>query len=226
LDLLKQWTHEYIDAVDLAGGGMTRISYGVQALMAPDYVFTSPTIGPISKKDFIKLMKFYIDNGLDVASAVPDLTVDYQGWHLDPHDPWRIWAIARYSGTHTGRATAPQSVLKLDPPDHGEQPVRFTTGPELQSFLWTADKKILWQTMGFVGDEYTGSNQGHGGWDGLLVSMGLPRLYLEGMQPMRNVDKWFSQFRIDNKQPRTLSPYSNLPQWWHERKTFELNVQK
>jgi hypothetical protein len=60
---------------------------------------------------------------------------------------------------------------------------------------------------------------------GILLASAVCRSHAE--EPIRNVDKWFSQFRVDNNQPRTLSPYSNLPQWWHgERKTFELNVQK
>ena len=61
------------DAIDLAGG-MTRVSVGLEEMMAPEFVFCSPAIGPISKIDFINLMKYYRYNGLDLASAIPDLT--------------------------------------------------------------------------------------------------------------------------------------------------------
>jgi hypothetical protein len=97
LDLLKEWTQEYIEAVDLAGGFMTRISVEIEELMAKDFVFTSTTIGLIGKQDFVTLMKYYHDQGLNLSSAVPDLSVSYEGWHQDPHEPWRVWAIARYS---------------------------------------------------------------------------------------------------------------------------------
>eukprot|EP00980_Cylindrotheca_fusiformis_P018290 scaffold5966_cov118-Cylindrotheca_fusiformis.AAC.15 len=167
-DQLKEWTMEYIELIDLAGGGMTRVSVGMQHTMHEAFVFTSPKIGPIGKADFVKLMEYYNDNGLDLASAVPDLSVSYEGWHQDPDDPWRIWTMARYSGTHLGTVSIPNSRIKLCPPNHNEHPVEFTTGPQVESFLWTPDGKLLWQTMGYVGDEYTGSNKGFGGLDGLM----------------------------------------------------------
>mmetsp|Transcript_42532 Transcript_42532/g.102853 ORF Transcript_42532/g.102853 Transcript_42532/m.102853 type:complete len:422 (-) Transcript_42532:2854-4119(-) len=224
-EVLKEWTEEYIELIDLAGGGMTRVSVGMQHTMHDAFVFTSPKVGPIGKLDFVKLMEYYNDNGLDLASAVPDLSVSYDGWHQDPDDPWRIWVFARYSGTHVGSVTIPRSGLKLAPPNKDEHPVTFTTGPQVESFLWTPDKKLLWQTMGYVGDGYTGSNKGFGGLDGLLVSMGLPYLYLEAMYPVNKVTNWFSQFRQDSA-PKTVSPYSRLPQWWHERKAYDWNVQR
>ncbi|KAG7364683.1 hypothetical protein IV203_037885 [Nitzschia inconspicua] len=225
LDMLVDWTLDYVDAIDLAGG-MTRVSVGVEDMMAPEFVFCSPTIGPISKNDFIKLMSFYRYNGLDLASAIPDLTVSYEGWHQDPHDAWRIWTVARYSGTHTGTATLPGSGLTLTPSRDPSQRKKFVTGPELQSFLWTPSKKLLWQTVGYIGDQNTGSNQGHGSLYGLLVSMGLPPLYLETTEPLRNVQSWFSQFQQSETASKLRSSYSALPQWWHERKTLGRNLRR
>lgn len=227
LELLQSWTQEYMDAVDLAGG-MTRISVGVQHMLSSEFVFTSPTIGPLNKEDFVKLMDYYRHCGFDLASAIPDLKVTYDGWHLDPHQPWRVWVVARYAGTHLGTAVVPGTDLKLTPPNTGDHELYFTSGPEMQSFLWTPDKEILWQTMGYVGDEYTGSNQGYGGLDGLLVSMGLPHLYLDAISPMRKVKNWISQFQTHSGETmaRAKTPYSGLPQWWNERKTYDLNVHK
>lgn len=88
-EVLKEWTEEYIELIDLAGGGMTRVSVGMQHTMHDAFVFTSPKVGPIGKQDFVRLMQHYNDNGLDLASAVPDLSVSYDGWHQDPDDPWR-----------------------------------------------------------------------------------------------------------------------------------------
>ncbi|CAJ1950644.1 unnamed protein product [Cylindrotheca closterium] len=224
-EILKEWTEEYIELIDLAGGGMTRVSVGMQHTMHDAFVFTSPKVGPIGKLDFVNLMEYYNDNGLDLASAVPDLSVSYDGWHQDPDDPWRIWVFARYSGTHLGSVSIPNSGLKLAAPKRNEPPVTFTTGPQVESFLWTPDKQLLWQTMGYVGDAYTGSNKGFGGLDGLLVSLGLPYLYLEATNPVNKVANWFSQFRGDSA-PKTVSSYSRLPQWWHERKAYDWNVQR
>lgn len=230
LELLKSWTEEFWDTVDLAGG-LTRVSLGVESLLSEDFVFTSPSIGPISKHDFIQLMHYYLNNGLDLASAIPDLSISLDGWHQDPHEPYRVWVVARYSGTHIGSARVPGSELTLTPAENNQdgRMTTFTSGPELQSFLWTTDKKILWQTMGYVGDVYTGSNQGYGGLDGLLVSMGLPPMYLDAVSPMRKVTSWFAQFQTDRgeHQPiRTMTRYSLLPQWWHDRKLYDLNIHK
>jgi hypothetical protein len=224
-DLLVDWTLDYADAVDLAGG-MTRVSVGVQSMISEDFVFVSPEIGPVSKDDYISLMNYYQYNGLDLGSAIPDLTVSYEGWHQDPHDPWRIWVVARYSGTHTGTARLPGSGLMLSPSKELSEQKRFTTGPELQSFKWTPSKKLVFQTVGYIGDEVTGSGQGYGSIQGLLVSMGLPPLYLETTESIRSVQAWFSQFKTFGDAPRMISPYSYLPQWWHERKEFGYNIQR
>lgn len=228
LELLKSWTQEYVDAVDLAGG-MTRVSVGIQNMLSSDFVFTSPTLGPLNKADYVKLMDYYRHCGLDLASAIPDLKVTYEGWHVDPHEPWRCWAVARYSGTHLGTVVLPGTDLKLTPPNKGDHPAKFVSGPEMQSFLWTPDKELLWHTMGYVGDEYTGSNQGYGGLDGLMVSMGLPHLYLDAMSPMRKLKSWFSQFQSDfgeDNVARDKTRYGRLPQWWNERKSYDLNIHK
>lgn len=224
LDLLVDWTLDFADAVDLAGG-MTRVSVGVETMLSDEFVFKSPEIGPVTKPDFINLMNYYQYNGLDLGTAIPDLTVSYEGWHQDPDDPWRVWAVARYSGTHMGTAWLPGYGLKLTPPKESEQK-RFTTGPELQSFKWTPSKEIVLQTVGYIGDEMTGSGQGHGSLHGLMVSMGLPPLFLETTEPMRNVHAWFSQFRTSEEAPRMISPYSALPIWWHQRKQSEYNIQR
>lgn len=227
LKMLRSWTEEYIQGVNMAGG-MTRVSVGIQDMLASEFVFTSPNVGPLNKPDYIKLMGYYQNYGLDLATGIPDLQVSYEGWHVDPDQPWRIWAVARYSGTHLGTVVVPGTDLQLTPPNDGQRPVRFTSGPEVQSFLWTPDKKILWHTMGYVGDEYTGSNKGYGGIDGLLVSMGLPTLYLDATSPFRRAKKFFSQFQADDGETsaRTQTRFGKLPQWWNERKSYGLNVFK
>ena len=227
LQILRSWTEEYIQGVHKAGG-MTRVSAQVQDMLATEFVFTSPNVGPLNKPDYIKLMGYYQNYGLDLATGIPDLQVSYEGWHVDPDQPWRIWAVARYSGTHLGTVVVPGTDLQLTPINDGQPRVRFTSGPEVQSFLWTPDKKILWHTMGYIGDEYTGSNKGYGGIDGLLVSMGLPTLYLDATSPFRRAKKFFSQFQADDGEnsARTQTRFGKLPQWWNERKSYGLNCFK
>ena len=248
LELLQAWTQAYWDAIDLAGGFLTRVSYGVMAFLDDDeFVFTCPQFGPLNKNDYIHLMNYWNQQGLDIASAIPDLKVHCDGWHIDPQNPWRIWVTVRYSGTHTNAAmdAMTMSGLTLSPVTNTE--VRFMTGPELHSFWWKADGSkwsIRWHSMGYVGDSYTGSNQGYGGFWGLLISMGYPRLLLEALEPWERLGNWISQFRVTNtsdrstttgsrsntsqQKPRRRSPYSRLPQWWHDRESpsSALNIHK
>ena len=222
LGQLRDWTEEYVDTVDLAGG-MTRMSQGVQQFLDEEYVHCSPEIGPLCKRDYIQLMDYYCTHGMDLGTAAPDLKAVYSGWHVDLQDPWRVWAVVRYTGTHTGLLTDPDSSLTLSPDSKSNH--RFMTGPELQSFRWTPYKTLIWHTAGFAADEFTGSNQGVGGLKGLMVSMGLPKLFVKATGGFREVEKWISQFgenprishytgSLEEIKPRTKSPNKDLPPWW------------
>lgn len=221
LELLKGWTEDYVEAVD-AAGGITKVQ-GFADFYSDDYVQTGPDIGPVNKDDYIKALTYYDQQGLNFGEAVPDLTADFDGWHLDPHNPWRIWVTARYRGTHRNPAQIPGSEAKLEPK---ETPVEFYNGPEMYSFLWTPSKQIQWMSVGYVGDKYTGDNQGYGGIVGLFIPMGVPKVAIDALKPFLDFQVWFSQFGDGIEQPRTRSPYSELPQWWKDRKTLGWNIQQ
>jgi hypothetical protein len=239
LDMLQEWTLEFFEDFEDSGGwsGIEGYSHYFEE---DEFVHVAPNnVGPLNKHDFVQLMKYHQENGLDFGTIVPDLTLSLYGWHQDPHDPWRVWVVVRYSGTHVGTATlASLGGLELSPSTTttGEATNRFMTGPELHSFQWTLDKKIRWQTTGFVGDSNTGSNEGYGGILGILISLGLPRISVDAIVPFTSLPKWLSQFWANrnpskttmNKSarppPRAQTPYSKLPQWWHERKRSSKNI--
>lgn len=76
-------------------------------LSATDFSFCGPTIGPLSRKDFIENYAADMFGG-----AEPDLT----HYRVDPYDPYRVWVDVRSEGTFEddddgdGFETPPQSL--------------------------------------------------------------------------------------------------------------------
>ena len=298
---LRAWTQEYFDAME-RGGGLTSIFSYSRYLDDDDYVHTGPNnFGPINKEDYVTLMKYNKLHGLDLSTTVSEFKIKCDGWHRDPHDPYRIWVVVRYSGIHTGiaklrslnglelRPQQPSSesdsdvstllqcdneyfdyyydVYNNDDDDEDDDDGsssnkkkkksksttstkiqresvklnKFVTGPEIHSYQWTPNKTIKWQTSGFVGDHYVGSNEGYGGLLGILISLGLPRASVDIITPFANIPRWISQFVVGNNgggggnvgggflfsPPPTATRWSRLPLWWHEqRKNTSNNIHR
>ena len=123
---------------------------------------------------------------------------------------------------------------------------KFVTGPEIHSYQWTPNKTIRWQTSGFVGDVYVGSNEGYGGLLGILISLGLPRASVDIIKPFATIPRWISQFIVVGNNnnnikgggggggsnigsgllvssPPTATRWSRLPLWWHEQRKNKSN---
>mmetsp|Transcript_28448 Transcript_28448/g.60064 ORF Transcript_28448/g.60064 Transcript_28448/m.60064 type:complete len:291 (+) Transcript_28448:99-971(+) len=221
VELLEQWAREYLAAVGKAeqGAGYEEITHWFDE----DYVQTGPDIGPLNKADFIYALSTYKKKGLDLYKLSPDLTASLDGFHVDPHNPWRVWFTLRYIGTHTGTITFPNSEVEIRPKEGNN---KIYGGPEMYSFWFTPQKQIKWQTLGFVGDRYTGTNGGYGGLLGLLVGFGIPRVALDLFSPVIKIQTWLSQFDGfgDESAPRTRSKSSELPQWWKDRAKSGMNL--
>lgn len=221
LELLKAWSLEYFEAARKGGQGA-----GIEEFadwFAEDFVQTGPDIGPLNKKDYVHALSTYMKTGFDVYKASPDLTASYDGFHIDPHNPWRVWLTVRYIGTHTGTITLPNSDVELKPKPEGQN--KIYGGPELYSFWFTPRKQIKWHTTGYVGDRHTGTNQGYGAVVGLMIGMGLPRVAIDLFSPVIQVQTWLSQFGLgDESVPRTRSANGDLPQWWKDRTKSGMNL--
>lgn len=186
---------------------------------SPDYVLTGPDIGPLCKSDYLATQRGFT---LDFGQAAPDLNYRLDGFHLDPENSWRVWFTLRYVGTHTGTTNIGQAIT-LTPKGNP-----ILGGPEMHSIWWTADKKIQWETVGYSGCKYTGTNEGYGGLAGLLLPLGVPRAVFDLTSPFA---KWiFAASQFNEADPekggRARSPSSDLPQWWNERTTLGVNIRR
>ena len=100
-------------------------------------------------------------------------------------------------------------------------------GPEMHSIWWTNDKRIQWETVGYAGCKYTGSNEGFGGLAGLLLPLGVPRLVFDLAAPFAKSIFSLSQYaEYSETGGRACSPESDLPRWWNERKSLGVNIRR
>ena len=180
------------------------------------YVLTGPDVGPLVKADFLAAQRGFT---LDFSQAAPDLNYLLDGFHQDPSQPSRVWFTLRYVGTHTGSTRIGSTVL--EPKENNA----IFGGPELHAIWWTPDKRIKWESVGYVGCKYTGSNQGYGGIGGLLVPLGVPRAFFDVGTPFIKAAFTLSQFaEASENGGRAKSPWTSLPAWWKARKDLGLNV--
>lgn len=221
LATLESWTREYFEAARQA-----RVVEGksLDAMLADYdwydefYVLTGPDVGPLVKADFLAAQRGFT---LDFSQAAPDLNYLLDGFHQDPSQPSRVWFTLRYVGTHTGSTRIGSTVL--EPKENNA----IFGGPELHAIWWTPDKRIKWESVGYVGCKYTGSNQGYGGIGGLLVPLGVPRAFFDVGTPFIKAAFTLSQFaEASENRGRAKSPWTSLPAWWKARKDLGLNVQR
>ena len=220
LATLEAWTREYYNAAkesrivsgESMDGFLERYDW-----FADDYVLTGPDIGPLCKSDYVATQRGFT---LDFGAAAPDLTNILDGFHVDVDNPYRVWFTNRYVGTHTGTTRLSKYVIN---PTGNE----IRGGPELHSIWWTPDKQIKWETVGYCGCKYTGTNEGFGGLAGMLVPMGVPRAFFDAFSPFAKIVFGLSQFNEASETGgRARSPESDLPRWWQERTALGINVRR
>ena len=151
---MEAWTREYYAA---ARDSRVRKGESLDEFLETydyfddDYVLTGPDVGPLCKRDFVATQRGFT---LDFGKAIPDLDYLLDGFHVDPDNDERVWFTLRYVGTNNGQAT---NIGKLELKPTGNQ---LRGGPELHSIWWTPSKQIKWETVGYAGCRFTGTNKG------------------------------------------------------------------
>jgi len=217
---MEAWTREYYAAARDArvrGGQSMDEFLNEYDWFADDYVLCGPDIGPLCKSDYLATQRGFT---LDFGSAIPDLDYLLDGFHVDPDNAERVWFTLRYVGTNTGDTR----LGKLPLPATGNV---IAGGPELHSIWWTASKQIQWETVGYSGCKYTGTNEGFGGLAGLLLPLGVPRLFFDLTAPFAKAFIGLSQYNeASDTGGRACSPASDLPRWWNERANLGKNIRR
>jgi len=127
-------------------------------LIAEDFKFMGPVVGPLSKTEFLTAL-----SGVDVPGAFPDWNPEFHGFQVDPLEGDRVWYIARGRGTHTGPFPpfAPEPTNK-----------KVVNPPQACSLTFNEKGLVTKYTIGYVMDRAVGTTGGLGGLYGLAHAIG------------------------------------------------------
>ena len=127
------------------------------ALLASDFKFVAPVVGPLGKEEFLKAFaSFKIEEGF------PDAKFGYYAFRVDPFEPNRVWYDARFTGTNTGKLAG-----SLEPTNK-----RVEAPPQACSMLFNEKGEATQLTVGYVMDRQLGNTGGLGGVFGILYAIG------------------------------------------------------
>jgi len=150
------------------------------ALIADDFQFMGPVVGPLSKDVFVKAI-----GSVDMEASFPDFQGEFYGFRVDPFEGNRVWYIARGRGTNTG-----------PPPIVGGEPTnkKLENPPQACSLTYNEQGLVTKYTIGYVMDRTVGTTGGLGGLYGVLYSIGKPLPFPEA-RPW----KMSKRYRLFNK---------------------------
>lgn len=146
---------------------------GDPTLLADDFTFEGPVVGPLTKDAFVKAI-----GSVDFTTAFPNWTPQFYGFHVDPLEPLtnRVWYTARGRGMNDGPLPpfAPQASGKevINPPQVCSITIDHESG------------LIKRYTIGYVVDRNVGNTGGLGGLYGILYAIGRPLPFPEA-QPWK-----------------------------------------
>ncbi|CAN0022935.1 unnamed protein product, partial [Phaeothamnion confervicola] len=142
--------------------GLFRDSATTGELMADDFVFVAPIVGPLKKKAFLSSLDQF-----RLVEAVPDLKFNTYDHRVDKFDPARVWYTSRATGTNTGILQV--GSLEVQPTNK-----TFEAGPETVSLTFNKQGFITKLTTGYVMDPELGTTNGIGAVFGILEGIGRP----------------------------------------------------
>lgn len=126
-------------------------------LLADDFTFAGPVVGPIGKEPFIKAF-----SGFQITEAFPDMKANAYNFHVDPFELNRVWFCTRAVGTHTGTLMG-----TIQPTNK-----KVYSPPQMSSVTFNEKGQATHLTAGYVLDRAVGNTEGLGGVFGILHAIG------------------------------------------------------
>lgn len=148
---------------------------GDPSLLASDFKFEGPVVGPLTKDAFVKAI-----GSVDFATAFPNWIPQFYGFHVDPLEyPLvnRVWYTARGRGVNDG----PLAPFVTSGNGSGKEVIN---PPQVCSITIDESGLITRYTIGYVVDRNVGNTGGLGGLYGILYAMGSPLPFPEA-QPWK-----------------------------------------
>mmetsp|Transcript_4518 Transcript_4518/g.13000 ORF Transcript_4518/g.13000 Transcript_4518/m.13000 type:complete len:264 (-) Transcript_4518:426-1217(-) len=174
-----------------------------------DFVFRGPVIGPLVKKDLV----FTLEANADLSRAFPDLQANAFGFTADdPIEPNRVWYFVRPRGTFAGSFPFPGFAGEVIEPTNAP----YIGAPECRSVVFNREGKIVYQTVGYVVDRFTGDTTGgRGAIFGQYAVMGKEIDAHPGAWStvlLQKLGEYLPDF------PKSYSKREDLPEWWKDER--------
>jgi len=173
-------------------------------LLDEDFVFRSPEIGPLCKRDFVHNMDL-----LAPYKAFPDVAPNAFGFTQDPRNPFKVWFFVRLCGKHT-EDWQPNPFLPAIKATYRQVECPIETN----SLTFSPDGKIKHFTVGYVADKMEGNTKGQGAAFGLYAGVGQENLINFVTSPSRVITDYIADIGVPL--PRAQSKPSDIPRWYNE----------
>jgi hypothetical protein len=167
-------------------------------LMADDFVWFGPLVGPLNKEDFLGTVSLF-----KVYNGFPDLKIHLSAFTRDPVEENRYWSILRLEGTHTQPQESGTGAPPIKPTGN-----KLDVGPQAVSVTFDADGRVSRYTGGYVVDRRQGSCGEYGGYFAITKTVG-------GFIPGRRLAKSLNAVGALLKNfPKNRSRREDLPAKW------------
>lgn len=174
-----------------------------EELMAEDFVFFGPVVGPLNKKDYLGTLGVF-----KIYDAFPDLKVSASKFVQDPADVRRFWGIIRVEGTHTSDLN--MGSMKVAPTGK-----RMVVGPQSVSVSFNDEGLVTKLTGGYVVDYRDGETGAAGAMFAVGKSVGAP---MPRAWPPGKLLKFLNWVGAKMKNfPKGRSHKLDLPSAWAEQ---------
>ena len=179
--------------------------------LSDDFIFRGPVIGPLAKTDFVATLSS-VGGSNGIGDAFPDLEVNRFGFTVDPTEPNRVWYFERPRGIFTGAFDHPV-VGRIEPTG-----AKYVGPPEARSVIFDDEGKVLYQSVGYVVDRFTGDTTGgRGAVFGIYYVMGQVLDATVG-SPLTTFLQKLTEYLPDGMVPKSYSKREDLPSWWTDER--------
>lgn len=194
-------------------------------ILADDFVFKGPLIGPLNKPDYFDV----VDNYFRIYEAFPDLNPNCYGFTVDVVDPLTVRFFVKATGTYQqplegaiglgGGLLGKAATFMTGKPDGR----RYIGATESWSITFNSLERMQVRCLrgGYVVGEAAGgmtTAQGKDSIFGILQTLGIPVPSLSDLKVQKilgnNLFKTSGSGRLF---PKTSSSKYKLPRWWRDR---------
>jgi len=130
------------------------------SLLADDFQFLFPVVGPLTKEQFVKAFMDF-----EVRDAFPTSRANFYDFSVDPLEPNRVWCTSRGLYEHLG-------TLKFGPGGYPATGKKICLPPQRFSMSFDEEGKCYKLTGGYCVDRAVGDTKGLGGMFGIITALG------------------------------------------------------